>query len=225
VAKERRKRLGLALAVWLALRSHKRLALTMAGWLLVLLAVAALRSFGPGFLGGIVVGAALTVGALAGGLSLFVRRAQREIGQGLQPAPARRLQGWDYVLRLRAPDGSLVEGNSFRGKVLFINFWATWCAPCVAEMPSIERLVARLAGRDIAVVCVTREPADTVQAFVAKKRSTAPIYRIEGVTPEIFETRSIPATFVVDRQGNIALQHTGAARWDTDEIVSLLLGL
>ena len=142
---------------------------------------------------------------------------------GLQPARARPLQGWDYRMRLRTLDGEIVNADAFRDQTLFLNFWATWCAPCVAELPSIERLVRRLDGAKVAFACVTSEPIEKVKAFASRRALKVPIYALLDEAPPIFETRSIPATFVI-RNGDVISQHIGAARWDTDEIVALLLG-
>ena len=145
------------------------------------------------------------------------------MSSGLQRAPARLLKGWDYRMRLRTLEGQIVDASRFREGTLFLNFWATWCAPCVAELPSIERLVRRLEGASVAFACVSKEPLDKVRAFAAGKPLKVPLYVLVDETPAIFETRSIPATFIV-KDGDIISQHIGAARWDTDEVVAMLAG-
>jgi predicted dithiol-disulfide oxidoreductase (DUF899 family) len=89
-------------------------------------------------------------------------------------------------------------------------------------MPSIERLASRVADADVAFACVTREPMEKVRAFIEKRGWKLPVYRIEGEPPALFETRSIPATFIIAGDGTVAMRHIGAARWDTDEIVAFL---
>src|SRR5262249_5028569 len=110
-------------------------------------------------------------------------------------------------------------------RTLFLNFWATWCAPCVAEMPSIERLMERVAGAGVAFAYVSTEPLETVKAFSTRRASKLklPIYILLDPKPPIFETQAIPATFIA-KNGDVISQHIGAARWDTDEIVALLTG-
>jgi len=126
-------------------------------------------------------------------------------------------------MRLRTLEGQIVDASTFSDRTLFLNFWATWCAPCVAELPSIERLVKRLEGTDVAFACVSREPLDKVKTFATGKPLRVPFYVLADEPPAIFETRSIPATFIV-KDGDIVSQHIGAARWDTDEIVAMLAG-
>jgi thiol-disulfide isomerase/thioredoxin len=148
---------------------------------------------------------------------------RKRLSSGLAPARARTLQGWDYRMRLRTLENEIVNADTFRDRTLFLNFWATWCAPCVAELPSIERLVQRLEGSGVAFACVTSEPLEKVKAFVSRRSLKLPIYVLLDEAPPIFETRAIPATFVV-RNGDVISQHIGAARWDTDEIIALLRG-
>ena len=81
----------------------------------------------------------------------------------------------------------------------------------------------RLAGANVAFACVTTEPLEKVKAFASRRPARIPIYVLADDTPPIFETRSIPATFIV-KDGDIISQHIGAARWDTDEMVAMLAG-
>jgi thiol-disulfide isomerase/thioredoxin len=172
---------------------------------------------------GVGVGVALTLVLLALTVWFWVRSMRKRMPSELQPARPRQLQGWDYRMRLRTLENGTVSAETFRDRTLFLNFWATWCAPCVAELPSIERLVQRLGESTVAFACVTTEPLEKVKSFAAGRGLKLPIYVLLDETPPIFETRSIPATFVV-RGGDVISQHIGAARWDTDEMVALLLG-
>jgi len=172
---------------------------------------------------GVVVGVLLTLVSLGVAIWLWSRSMRKRMSSGLAPAPAQSLKGWDYRMRLRTLDDQVVDASTFRERTLFLNFWATWCAPCVAELPSIERLVKRLEGSSVAFACVSTEPIEKVKAFVAGRSLNVPFYVLVDETPAIFETRSIPATFMV-KDGDIISQHIGAARWDTDAIVAMLAG-
>ena len=91
---------------------------------------------------GVALGVLLTL-ALLGVVSWFgLRLIRGRMPSGLQPAQPRPLKGWDYRMRLRTLENELVDASTFRDQTLFLNFWATWCAPCVAELPSIERLMS-----------------------------------------------------------------------------------
>src|SRR5204863_1752610 len=94
----------------------------------------------------------------------------KRVRGGLEPAPARSLQGWNYRMRLRNLENQDVDADTFRARTLFLNFWATWCAPCVAELPSIGRLMERVAGTDVACACGSGEPLETVKAFATRRK-------------------------------------------------------
>ena len=105
-------------------------------------------------------------------------------------------------------------------EVLVLNFWATWCPPCVAELPSLERLAAKVSGQPVRILCLSTEPAEEVRRFVQKRGFKLTFLVMDREPPEIFAHRSIPATFIVDKQGAGAMRHRGAARWDADTVVA-----
>lgn len=112
----------------------------------------------------------------------------------------------------------------FRGKTVFLNIWATWCGPCVQEMPSIARLAddPRLRGKDVAFVCVSVDDAtETVRHFLEGRSWKMQFFRTEGLPP-VFLTEGIPATFLIGPDGKIAAKQVGSARWDGPETVALL---
>jgi len=103
-------------------------------------------------------------------------------------------------------------------KVVFVNRWATWCTPCVAEMPTIESLADEFADRDMAFVIVSTEPVDTVAPFVEDRGWNLPIYTAKRVPP-VFQTRAIPATFVLDETRRVIYAHVGSALWDAQSAI------
>jgi thiol-disulfide isomerase/thioredoxin len=178
---------------------------------------------GP-FAHGIIVGFLATLGALLGGLVAFTMIAKKRRGTTLKPPPL-PTSTWDYAMDLKDLDGAPVRASQWSGTVLVLNFWGTWCAPCVAEMPSLKRLRERTVDLDVRFGFVTREKSAVVRPFVEKWGIDLPIYLLEGEPPECFKTRGIPATFVLDRHGSIVMRHTGAAAWDADSIVGFIRGL
>jgi len=176
------------------------------------------------FIRGIVLGALLGPAVLIAGLSLIARRLRGRISQNLKPPPLPVFR-WDFEMTTEDLDGQTVDFKGFAGRVLILNFWATWCAPCVAEMPSLARLRAATSDLEVELACVTRETRETVQAFVAKRGIDVPVYLLKGAVPEGFEFRAIPATFVLDKKGNVALRHFGAAAWDHGEVVGFVRSL
>ena len=103
--------------------------------------------------------------------------------------------------------------QDYRGGVVVLNVWATWCSPCMAELPSLGKLAAHYsAGRDVAVICLSQVPADTIFKDRGALDSQAPVYSLSGrQLPDVYETDAIPATFVIDRKGMIVAKHIGAA--------------
>ena len=114
--------------------------------------------------------------------------------------------------------------EEFNGDVLFLNFWATWCGPCVKEMPSIQSLYNQFAGR-VAFACISRENSEVLQSFMKKNNYTIPIYRVKGPPPAEWRIRAIPVTFIISRQGIISSKHEGMRDWADKDVVTLLENL
>ena len=114
--------------------------------------------------------------------------------------------------------------EEFRGKVIFFNQWATWCMPCVMEMPSIDRLYRSVDPQEVAFVIVTSEDAGTVRDFVDGKEWGMPIYVVDEV-PDDLVNEIIPYTMIVHPEGRIAFAHQGAGNYDTDSAREFLNAL
>lgn len=131
----------------------------------------------------------------------------------------------DYDWTVQSLDGQDFKMTEAKGKVVFLNFWATWCPPCVAEMPSIQRLHKKLKDDGIAFVCISNEEASKINQFVREKGFTFPIYTMRGAPPAIFKTRGIPSTFILSPDGKIAFKHVGSAKWDDEKSIDFIKGL
>ena len=124
------------------------------------------------------------------------------------------------AFRLPALAGGEVDLASQRGKVVVLNFWATWCPPCVAEMPSLERLNRALGPEGLSVVTVsTDEDEAELQRFVSRLALTLPVLKDPGgrVAASEYHTTSYPETFVLDREGRLLEHVVGPAEWDSAE--------
>lgn len=144
---------------------------------------------------------------------------------GTLPAPAplddAALETWgqaDFTWRIRALDGETITLERFRGEVLFINVWASWCAPCVRELASIERLKSRLGDTGVRFLIVAAERERPVRRFLRRYRYDLPFYLEEARMPPAFGLRGLPTSWLVDREGRIVLLRHGEALWDTDEV-------
>ena len=140
------------------------------------------------------------------------------------PAPdPDRLTGRDFRWALRTLEGETLRLEHFRGRVLFVNLWATWCPPCTAELASIQALADSLAGEPgVAVLLVSPETARPVARFVRRRALRAPVYLEETRAPARFGAVALPTTVVVDREGRIVLRRRGAADWDDPRVRALL---
>jgi thiol-disulfide isomerase/thioredoxin len=136
--------------------------------------------------------------------------AQREGGYGPKLSADWRLAS--------AAEKKQVRLEELRGKVLFINIWATWCGPCLREMPSIEALYKKFKGRDdvaFLLVAVDNDPK-AVLRHLATSPLEAPVYIPMEQAPPEFATEGIPATFIIDKEGRLEQRTVGANDWGRD---------
>ena len=127
--------------------------------------------------------------------------------------------------RLPSLAGGEVDLASQRGKVVVLNFWATWCPPCVAEMPSLERLYRTLTPEGLSVVTVsTDEDQSELRKFVSQHGLTLPVLLDPGgrVAAGDYRTTGYPETFLLDRQGRIVRHLVGPEEWDSPEMMAEL---
>lgn len=129
-----------------------------------------------------------------------------------------------YNWSLETLDGGKANLSSSEGKVIFINFWATWCAPCVAEMPSLQNLYSDYKDK-VDFYFVSMETPGKVDAFMEKKGYDFPVYIPKQQVPKAIESYSLPTTYVISKNGKIAIDKSGAADWDSEKTKGLLDGL
>jgi thiol-disulfide isomerase/thioredoxin len=114
--------------------------------------------------------------------------------------------------------GNKVSLDELKGKIVFINFWASWCSPCVAEMPDINQLYNDYRGKDIAFLLVNLDAdKDKMKKFLERKDFDFATYVPLSLVPNQLKSQSIPATFVLNREGQVVLEHFGMASYDNDD--------
>ena len=123
----------------------------------------------------------------------------------------------DYHWTLKDANDNTFDFKSAKGKVVFLNFWATWCPPCIAEMPSIEALYKDYQDK-IVFVLVSDEKHSVVSNFLKDHGYTFNTYNPVSQYPEAFNIRSIPRTFLIDQKGNIVIDKNGAANWNSETV-------
>lgn len=131
----------------------------------------------------------------------------------------------DYGWTIRPLGGDPIELEAFRGDVLMINLWASWCTPCIREMETIDRLAERLADTDVRFLIVAAEGERAVGRHLRRYPHDLPIYLEVDPVPAAFGLRGLPTSWIVDRQGRILVRRHGEAVWDTDEVERFLRSL
>ncbi|GHC48156.1 TlpA family protein disulfide reductase [Ulvibacter litoralis] len=131
----------------------------------------------------------------------------------------------DFNLTLIDAKGNEVSLGDFKGKVIFMNLWATWCPPCIAEMPSIKELQDYV-GDDAAFVMLSLDKDfEKAKAFNTRKGYNFPIYTLATNLPKMYQSSSIPTTFIIDAKGNLRMIHKGMADYSTMDFKNFLNSL
>ena len=154
-----------------------------------------------------------------GGLKSLATGPMAKLVVDAKPAP--------QPIQAQGPDGQTLKLSDLRGQVVIVNLWATWCAPCVTEMPTLAQLQARYAGKGVKVLPISLDKGDEAiakaKAFIAAK---APLGFYHGdyalafaITPA---SEGLPTTLIFDRAGNERARLEGGADWSTPETGRLI---
>ncbi len=154
-------------------------------------------------------------------LVTFVKKATLIAPLKINAPDNSKLKDSDYRWYIQSNKGENINLEQFKGELIFLNFWATWCPPCVAEMPGIQSLYEEY-GEKIRFIIVSRESPEVIHEFVKKNTYTFPVYSQSVSEPEIFQSQSIPTSYLISPSGNIILKKKGAAKWDSKKIKNLI---
>lgn len=138
-----------------------------------------------------------------------------------EPLPARNFKGVDL-------EGNSVHFNDFRGDLVLLNFWATWCSPCKKEMGPMEVLYQQFKGRGLVVLGVSLDQGGVkvVKLFVQKKGVTFPVLiDTSGKAKSVYRVTSLPTTFLIDRDGRIIGKSLGPRDWASEAAFALVESL
>ncbi|HEY8398648.1 MAG TPA: TlpA disulfide reductase family protein [Flavihumibacter sp.] len=117
---------------------------------------------------------------------------------------------------LKSIDGQQLDLSSFKGKRLMVNLWASWCKPCLDEIPSIEKLYSKMNHDKSAIVLLSIDKdQDKARAYARENNLQTPVYFPDGRLPSIFEVPSIPTTFIYDENGLLVDRIVGDRDYDT----------
>lgn len=125
------------------------------------------------------------------------------------------------------PDGEIIELSDQKGKVVFINFWATWCPPCIAEMPSINKLYSEFRDNDkVMFLMVDVDNNRTAsQKFMDKRKFKLPVYTPASSIPSSYMSGAIPTTLVLNKYGKVVFKHEGMGDFSNEEFKTFLTKL
>lgn len=132
----------------------------------------------------------------------------------------------DFNLHLVNSKGERVSMEQFRGKVIFINFWATWCPPCVAEMPSINKMYNSIDTDKIEVLMVSVDQKfEKAIKYRDKNKFNFEVYAPVAAIPAMYETNSIPTTYIINSKGELIFTHYGMADYNRQDFKDFLKAL
>ncbi|MDR2700945.1 MAG: TlpA family protein disulfide reductase [Spirochaetaceae bacterium] len=168
----------------------------------------------------------LVLGAVL--FSLIQQKASAQISPETEQAfreakiriPKQQMVPADFSLPLL--NGGSAALSAYKGKVVVLNFWATWCQPCRDEMPSMETFYKRFKSRGLEILAVDGgEDAATVLQFIRNNGYTFPVLLDrDNKVNSLYGIRAIPTTFILDREGKIIGQIMGSARWDNPKMTA-----
>lgn len=147
------------------------------------------------------------------------------VNDNANAAPNEMYQEADFRLNLIDSKGEKVSMEQFKGKVIFVNVWATWCPPCIAEMPGINKLFNDVKDDVVFLMLSVDQDFEKAKHFNEKKGFDFEVYKLDGAIPEMYYTQSIPTTFVISAKGELALRHEGMADYNTTEFKEFLQSL
>jgi len=123
-------------------------------------------------------------------------------------------------IRLKDLKGNPIDLNQYQGKVVFINFWATWCGPCIKEMPSIERAKSILKNKEIEFLIASNESVEQIQSFREKRNLDLHYVQLQNL--EELNIQALPTTFIISPDGKLVFFETGYREWDEAGNIELL---
>ena len=128
------------------------------------------------------------------------------------------------TLAFASPEGQVYQLGNLLDKPVLLTYWATWCHHCVAELPALVELQEK-AGNDFHLIVLVNEDLKKVQEFLDQKGVKLPFYRQKSAADKMLYSQKIPASFLIDRNGNLRLKETGATKWSSGEFIAFIKNL
>jgi thiol-disulfide isomerase/thioredoxin len=165
-------------------------------------------------------------GALSG-ISFIANTALMKTGAlDVDPGQTiRTAENFNYNFTVKDLNGKKMEISELKGKVIFLNLWATWCGPCRVEMPSIQNLYNSVDKDKVAFVMLSLDQENAhpkIVQYIDDKEFTFPVYQPASPLPKLLRVNTIPSTFIIGADGKVKSKKTGTANYDTDELREFL---
>ncbi len=154
------------------------------------------------------------------------RVARRYQAQVSELSAYEQVKGGALDLNLEDPSGSIKALSSYRGQVVLLNFWASWCPPCIKEMPDLEGLAQDMKGLPFKLIALSADDDWTaIQRVMGQQALTMEIYRDPSLKDKQhlrYGTEKLPETYVIDKQGRLRLRFISVQPWRDEELMSYL---
>jgi thiol-disulfide isomerase/thioredoxin len=167
---------------------------------------------------------------------LLVPSAKALVMQGLMEiglfkpsiSPQKAIPNTDLsIIKFKDSDNKVISLGDFEGKIVFLSFWATWCPPCLAEMPSVNKVYEQFGGdRDVVFLLIDADSDfKKSQAYMDRKKYKMPIYTFASEIPKQIFSGSLPTTLVFDKKGRISYNGVGAANYAHPKFIAFIRAL
>jgi thiol-disulfide isomerase/thioredoxin len=155
-------------------------------------------------------------------IQVFIQRVIASSPDELPEEDKTTLESYDW--ELLSMSGEVVNFSESLGKPVVLNLWATWCPPCVAEMPALQNLYDEF-NQEVDFYFVSSEDSGKLKKWLKTKAYNLPVYNAYSTFPRDLESSTLPTTFLLDRQGRIVMKEVGSAKWDSDFVKNYLQDL
>lgn len=177
-------------------------------------------------IGALLLIAVLQATGLMSSVSFYAQSALLKTGvRNASTKPLKNPETFDYNFTVRNTAGERIKFERYKGKVVFLNLWATWCGPCRAEMPTIQTLFEKMdsTGVEFVILSVDRDSDEPkIAKYINQYQYSFPVYRPSGMLTPQLDVPGIPTTFIINKEGKIIAKEVGATNFDTPKFRKFL---
>lgn len=155
-------------------------------------------------------------------IQVFIQQLFAGSPDEIESTEQEELRNFDW--QLQDLSGKPINLSSSSGNVILINSWATWCPPCIAEMPSLQSLYNDYKNK-VDFYFVSNEKSNVLKRWLTQKSYNFPVYQTIGPTPRQLDSSSLPTTYVINKKGKIVVEEVGAHDWNSEDFRERLDGL